>query len=146
MGGVRGCWQSMAETTSSKRQQNMSLPQNHSSSGFKMFVIKDKIGWKNATWAYRSAFLEITGGLSFYDTSDMYKLFFAADLSCWAEQVSTLLQTITNTSSLLLQQSPFSFPLQAQALFLHPCSICTIYFLRSISKSKLRTQTKNKAF
>lgn len=72
--------------------------QNHSSSGFKMFVIKDKIGWKNAAWAYRSAFLEIAGGLSFYDTSDMYKLFFAADLSCWAAQVSTLLQTITNTS------------------------------------------------
>lgn len=72
----------MAETTSFNGQQNMSLPQNHSSSGFKMFVIRDKIGWKNATWAYRSALLEITGGLSFCDARDVYKLFFAADLSC----------------------------------------------------------------
>lgn len=47
-----------------------------------MFVIRDKIGWKNATWAYRSALLEITGGLSFCDARDVYKLFFAADLSC----------------------------------------------------------------
>lgn len=71
----------MAETTSFTRQQNVSLPQNHSSSGFKIFVIKDKIGWKSATRAYKSAFLEITGGLPFCGASDVYQLFLAADLS-----------------------------------------------------------------